>query len=115
MGTTNKGIPYPESTDPVAAGADAIKATAQAVNQPLTGVVTIPITGGTSGSVPITFPGGYFTAPPKVMATVNGGWGSNPAFAAASGITANGCTIAAMYRDSTAVTMTLTVAWLAVA
>lgn len=32
MGTTTGGLPYPESTDPIAAGADAIKALALAVD-----------------------------------------------------------------------------------
>lgn len=43
MGTTPGGLPYPEPTDPVAAGADAIKALAQAV-EPERVPVWTPIT-----------------------------------------------------------------------
>lgn len=37
MGTTTTGLPYPEPTDPVAAGADAIKALALAIDPRLSG------------------------------------------------------------------------------
>ena len=39
MGTTSNGFPYPEPTDPIAAGADAIKALAQAVDLKRSAVV----------------------------------------------------------------------------
>lgn len=70
MGTTAKGYPYPEPTDPIAAGADAIKALAQAVNDRLStriqaGGLNIPA----AGSVVLTFPT-PFTSPPWVFATL---------------------------------------------
>jgi hypothetical protein len=53
MGTTTKLLlPYPEPTDPVAAGADAIKALAQAIDTTLPGVGYVAQTStGTSQSV----------------------------------------------------------------
>lgn len=53
MGTTPGGLPYPEPTDPVAEGADAIKALA-------TGVDTRPMGRGALSAAGTLFPGAYY-------------------------------------------------------
>lgn len=67
MGTTPKGYPYPEGTDLVMDGDDAIQALAEAVDAKSTyGIAagTVQVTGITVGnaqSVTVTFPAGRFT------------------------------------------------------
>lgn len=62
-GTTGAGLPYPSPTDPIAGGADAIRALAEAVGF-LFGVAAVAASGVTT----VTFaPAGFFTKPPAVI------------------------------------------------
>ena len=79
MGVTAGGLPYPEPTEPVAGGAAAIKALAEALDAGApravaTGHETFASTAvGAVGSKSVTFPAGRFTLPPRVtMASVTG-------------------------------------------
>lgn len=80
MGTTALALlPYPEGGDPLAAGDDAIKALANALDVRVApraiayGNAVIPITtAGTATSVSVTFPAGRFTAPPRVICSGTG-------------------------------------------
>lgn len=76
-GATNSGLPYPDPADPVAAGADAIRALAEAIEPRLpTGIavgnVAFPSTAsGARTSVEVTFPVGTFTVRPSVQITAS--------------------------------------------
>lgn len=118
MGTTPiNALPYPEPTDPVAQGADAIKALANALDKGVAkaiaaGSATLPITAlNTGASVAVTFPAGRFTAAPYVFGTpIIGGAAVGPI--AVSGTTPNGCTL---WGQKTAGAISpLTVNWLAI-
>ena len=120
MGTTPKGFPYPEPTDPVAAGADAIKALAQAIDTHVGRVASgaVTVTGdGTSVNpgAAVTFPAGRFTANPRVIAEVVGGSNVNLA-GVSTGITTTGCTVFAFLRAGGAIAngTNVTVNWIAV-
>ena len=70
MGTTAGGLPYPEPTDPIAAGADAIKALAQAIDGDLYGD-----TGWQTAAVPAAMASGtlqYRAVGAVVTVTFNG-------------------------------------------
>jgi len=78
MGTTPGGLPYPEPTDPVAAGADAIKALATKTEsryQAGGNTVTVTATGGLTPV--ITFPVPYTVAPQVVACLFLGSGGSD--------------------------------------
>lgn len=113
MGATAKGYPYPEGTDRVMDGDDAIHALADAVDVKLgvaaAGSVTVAINAAASGTAAVTFPAGRFTAPPAVTATVNAG--SVSYIAGIGSLTASGFTMLAFQRDGTAGTVSLTVCW----
>ena len=96
MGTTPNGLPYPEPTAPVAGGADAIKALAQALRI-ATGIATIP-PGTVAGNVvvAVTFPAGLFTTAPAVVASPSG----STVTPGPSAITATGCSVACLFRDT---------------
>lgn len=68
MGKTTNGLPYPEPTDQVSAGADAIRALAETLR-----FWTFPHTWAsmtsTMASVDITYPTGLFTATPVAIAS----------------------------------------------
>lgn len=73
MGTTASGYPYPEDTDPVAQGAQAIKALANAIEAQLgasaAGVVSIVLTNVNQASKTVTFPVNRFKVPPVCSVT----------------------------------------------
>lgn len=77
MGSTAKGFPYPEPTDPVANTDLAIKALAQFLqdNNVKTihaGSVVIPLAAAAAGSAAVALPVGKFSAAPIVLLTVIG-------------------------------------------
>lgn len=115
MGTTGRGYPYPEPTEPVAQGADAIKALATAVDTTglvriAAGTVSLNITSlDTNFTVPVTFPAGRFTAAPMVV--TNGASFSPITATSATAINANGFT---MNGSKEAGTGTLVCQWIAV-
>ena len=115
MGTTSKGLPYPEPTDPVAAGADAIKALAQAIKQPLTGVVSVAVSNATTASQAVTFPAGYFTSAPTVTVTPTQSFGRWLADCQGAPST-SGFTCRVFLRDASAgaETVSIAVGWIAV-
>jgi hypothetical protein len=76
MGTTPLGYTYPEDTDPVAAGAQNIKALALSVDSRLgvhaAGSLSVPINNSATGSAVVTLPAGRFTAAPVLaVASLN--------------------------------------------
>jgi hypothetical protein len=98
MGTTASGLPYPEPSDFIAQGADAIKALAQLLpGRGVHGQVAISAgAGGANTGVAVTFPAALFTGSPRVfcaLATGVGGGATDFAFVWASGISSTGCTI----------------------
>lgn len=100
MGTTPKGYPYPEGTDPVVDGDDAIQALAEAIDtkQPHAQAVgTAEFTGvrpGNAKSIAVTFPAGLFTANPYVTlgiySTVPGEKATSHSNKSATGFTVHG-------------------------
>ena len=111
--TTTQGFPYPLPTDPIADGADAIKALAQKIDDIVgtfaAGTIAIQGTGATSASAPITFPAGRFTVAPVVVATVTVG-----AVASVTAVTAAGATVGVKRTDDAAFSSTFNVYWIAV-
>lgn len=75
MGTTPTGFPYPEPGDPIAGGADAIKALAGRIDQTrmaagqLLGPAGGIAAGAMSAAIPVAFPAGRFTQTPVVVIT----------------------------------------------
>lgn len=97
-GLTAKGYPYPDPTDPLRQGADAIKALAQAVDGKAVQIGTAApnvAVANTAVSVAVVFPFPFSVAPvvavvPNVAAAVN----PTPAAAAwATAVTAAGFTL----------------------
>jgi hypothetical protein len=114
MGTTGKGLPYPEPTDPIAAGADAIKALAQAVNQPVSGRVTVSLSNAAQGNTTVTFPAGHFTAAPRVSVTPSG-TGAGVYYGTTGVPSTASVTVIANHRDATPATISIALDWVAVA
>jgi hypothetical protein len=112
MGTTNKGLPYPEPTDPIAAGADAIKNLALVINQPVSGRVTITGTGVATASTAVTFPAGHFTAAPRVTASPSANAGY---IAYTAPPTATAVTLLITRADGANFSASTSVTWIAVA
>lgn len=115
MGTTPNGYPYPEDTDPVAAGAQAIKAVATKVDTALrasaAGKATINVSAASLGTVTVTFPAGRFTAPPAITAVVdNSGY-----FCGTDTISATSARIWARQYTSSNATIALNAQWHATA
>jgi len=106
MGTTPGGLPYPEPTDPIAQGADAIKNLATAIdNRIQTGTLTV----STSGS-PITFSPAFATVP-VVIANPAAAIGF-PRYVAASAVTTTGATLVVWNNSGTPVSGA--VSWVAI-
>jgi hypothetical protein len=109
MGTTpSGGLPYPEPTDAIAQGANAIRLLARGIQGG-----TIAITGpgnNAQGTGTVTF-NPPFAAPPIITASVsNWNW-----IAQVGNVTTTGCTIAIGRRDATTTwTQTITVYWVAI-
>jgi H-type lectin domain. len=119
MGTTAKGLPYPEPGDPVADGDDAIKALAEAVDDKagmVSGSVNVTATAAATATAAVVFPVGAFTAAPKVLVTsVNAISGSQTAwYTMANSVTSTGFNAVIAHRDGTATNAQITVHWLAV-
>lgn len=111
---TAKGYPYPQGTDRVMDGDNAIQALAEAVDTKLGvmagGTVSVTIvTGNTSVGAAVTFPVGRFTVAPLMLASPTGTQLANNAGASATAITTTGATV---YGGRTTAGG-LTVAWLA--
>lgn len=70
MGTTPNGIPYPEPTDAVANGANAMKALAQAVRV-ASGSNTVASGAPNPATITVNFTAGVFTAAPLVVASTS--------------------------------------------
>lgn len=94
MGTTTKGYPYPEPTDPVAQGADVIKALAEMIDAAAgssaagTVAATIPRGAAQSAAVTVTFPAGRFTAPPAIAVAMV--YGASVSYIASAAVAGNG-------------------------
>jgi hypothetical protein len=102
MGTTAKGYPYPEDSDPVAQGAQAIKALATKIDSnagvSASGSVSLNAAAQTVATVAVTFPVGRFTAPPSVVVgrTTATSWTAMPQLYWSQSVTATGCQIAGL-------------------
>jgi hypothetical protein len=96
MGTTTGGLPYPEDSDPVAAGAQNIKALATKLGASASGTVSLNAPAQTVATVAVTFPVGRFTAPPCVVVGRNAttSWAGMPQLYWAQSVTTTGCQIA---------------------
>lgn len=113
MGTTPRGFPYPEPSDPINAGAGAIKTLAEKADQ-----LTARVAGGfatvstaassASGTVAIVFPVGLFTAAPKVSVTSQNGnwWGFISTAPTAAGFTAGAASYATRAASSVPIAWT---------
>lgn len=94
MGTTPNGLPYPEGTDLVMEGDDAIKALATALKIS-TGGGAVPA-GSSVRYVTMTFPAGLYATAPWLAISV-----TNPFMnAGIQNLTASGFTAACLWRDS---------------
>lgn len=113
MGTTTSGYPYPEDSDPVAQGAQAIKALAQKTEElqraSSRGGSDVHLTDDAVGSLAVTFPVGRFPGPPQVAACTD----STSYFASVTSITADGMTVHVRHFQNTPATTTITVHWIA--
>lgn len=111
MGTTPGGLPYPEGTDRVMDGDDAIRALAEKLGATAAGQATVVLNNAPSGSVAVTFPAGRFTSPPVVNATA---YGTTTYIANNGGATVNGVNIGCRYYGGTATTANVVLSWQAV-
>ena len=94
MGVTPNGLPYPEDSDPVAEGAQAIEALARALRIAAGNAYVNP--GPSSQSVAVTFPAGLFTGVNAPVLAVTAA--STFISAGAATATVNGVTLSAVYR-----------------
>lgn len=120
MGTTGKGYPYPEGTDLVMEGDDAIKALAETIDTKLPFAATSgrrdmgETAPGNTNSRTITFPVGMFTDYPIVVTTGNTSYPQTRG--KASSVTAASTTSAtlwAFYDSTGSATATLALYWVA--
>lgn len=95
MGTTPNGLPYPEPTAPVAQGADAIKALAQATRI-IAVSVTVPAGSPNPATATVTFPAGLFTAAPLVVSSAS----SSNAATGLSAVTTTSATLTLTLRGT---------------
>ena len=113
MGTTARGFPYPENSDQVALGAQAIRSLAEAVDTrsgvQASGNFSITVNNAVSATTTITLPANRFTAAPNVVATAN----HNSWFAFMGTPSAGSFTIGVVNRAGTAGTQTMQVYWVA--
>lgn len=114
MGTTTKGYRYPETTDPVAQGATAIKNLATDVDTKASvsaaGTAVITVTANNANmTTSVTFPAGRFSATPAVAIAA---YGSNCSYysTGVNNVTVNGFTAIAF---RTAGTGNISVGWVA--
>lgn len=101
MGTTTNGYPYPEDTDPVAQGAQAIKSLATLTDTNLrisaAGTVSVNTAGVATAVASVVFPAGRFKNTPQVVtSTASTQWLSCPTGASTAGFTFN----VRMYKDT---------------
>jgi hypothetical protein len=76
MGTTAGGLPYPEPTDPIAEGADAIKALAEAIERCRL-VGSVAATSAANGVCTVTFGQTFASAPTVIITPVFGSGGTD--------------------------------------
>ena len=121
MGTTAKGYPYPEGTDLVMDGDDAIKALATAIDTKLPAAMTSGtadlgnVTGQATGSKTVTFPVGLFTVAPIGATTGVTSFPSSRGKANSYGsATTTSMIVYAFYDGATTATAPIVVAWHAV-
>ena len=96
MGTTVNGLPFPEPTDQVSAGADAIRALAENVRV-WTGTYTVPSGSANPGTVTVTLPVGFFTLEPRIILSARNPYASAGVYTAS----ASSMTVYAMWRSGT--------------
>lgn len=116
MGTTSRGYPYPEDTDPVAQGAQAIQALANAINTRAgacaAGTVTITANNAALAFATVTFPANRFSAAPFVSGTANSGFWIP---FRSGGASASSVTIGIRHNDNvTQSSINQTVDWIAI-
>lgn len=114
MPTTAGGYPYPNPTDPAAAGADNIKALADAVQLRLRtsagGTTPLVVAAGSAfQQAAVTFPVGRFTAPPSVAVSSQ----ANTFIAGCSSISAASCNVFCRHYTGATTGGTVPVGWIA--
>jgi hypothetical protein len=92
MGVTPNSLPYPEDTDPVTEGAQAIRALAERLRI-ASGIATVPA-GTSPRAVTVTLPPGLFTARPAIAL----GSGNTYVSVSVTGASAVNFTINGIYR-----------------
>ncbi len=113
---TGKGLPYPAPTDPIASGATAIQALAEAVDlkifrQVQGGSVAVNLANATSGSTAVSF-APAFSATPLILLTksANAAGGMLPFY---SGVTTAGFTVNLGTTNGATYNGSISVTWLA--
>jgi hypothetical protein len=113
MGTTANGYPYPEDTDPVTGGAQAIKALANKIDTFLrttaSGSTTITLSNVAYAQVVVTLPAGRFTTTPNIAV----GCGANAFFAGVASKSATSFTAWTRVWNNTATSGSVPVDWIA--
>lgn len=111
MGTTTAGYPYPEGTDKVIDGDNAIQALAEALDGPVgaAGSVAVLAPAAGVGSATVTFPAGLFTTTPRVVVSAVTSRPDNRS-AGMGSLSAASCTI---YVYSAVSEGTVSVSWIA--
>lgn len=125
MGNTNRaGLPYPEGTDYLIQGDDAMRALAERLDGSISGPVSVPFAiaagkvlcdfaNAPSSDVVVTFPVGRFTVAPMVYATCTAG--TLNYIANAYGATPAQCHVVAFHKAGTSTsTQDVAVDWIAV-
>jgi hypothetical protein len=116
--TTRLGIPFPDGTERVMDGDNAMGAIATKVDSlglgfaMAAGITTINMGGTAGATLAVTFPVGRFTQPPVGSAVVAAG--SANYFASIASVTAAGFTLYCSHRDSTTTSTAILCHWTAV-
>ena len=111
--STRKAIPKMADSDPMSDVAEAIRDLADRVDEllPLSGQASVSLVSASSAYTTVTFPGSYFAATPRIVATVNG---DANYFAIVGTASASSVRVYAVHRAGSTVTATITVDWIAV-
>ena len=113
--TTRHGWPLPEDTDRLSAGAAAMRALGDAIDQDVlamtANVVTVPSSATFSSTANVTFPAGLFGGTPVIVATIAGN--QTRRLVRIDALTNAGATINVHTADGTALATATTVYYIA--
>lgn len=127
MGTTARGVVYPDDSSPIDGIQDDMEALAESVDVALddavdalpfrtaAGEVVVSLSASNVGFSPITFPVGRFTVPPLLLATIKTAPGGSQKFVVrALNTTVTDAAIYVYTGDASSATGSVSVAWFAV-